>query len=228
MLQNSGWLYFLQNATYQISQALAPLQDIAKALQDSDRTNFYLVIFTALAVATTIMFGLWDRRRTNRQIRRSEDRQDDEHFERVRPWVVIEAPIAFQVVYQGNSAQPYDDYMKTPRDLPVQTVSIAFLYSNKGQRVAHNLKEIRHSAFKEFTRQEFENINEIETKMSLAPEQVQTTSLTLTMQRWVKLDKEPIYLGLRISYDNGRGRSVSGGIYKFSNIGAQIIETWYS
>ena len=65
----------------QIDQAVNALQDIAKALHDAQNVNIALVSATVSIAIVTILFGLWDMRR-----------QHKEHFERVRPWIIIEEP----------------------------------------------------------------------------------------------------------------------------------------
>ena len=89
-------MYFLQNATNQISQALNPLQDIAKALHDADQANVVLAGATIALAISTIGFGLWDRKR-----------QNAERFERVRPWITITEPRPLQVIFQSGQAMEW-------------------------------------------------------------------------------------------------------------------------
>lgn len=212
----------------QLDQAITALQSIAKALNDANNTNSELVVFTAILAFSSIAFGFMTLRKTSSQIRKAEERQEKEHFERVRPWVVVDGPVPAQVIFEDGNAIPWEDFNKYQTNLPVVKVLMQYTYTNRGIKIARDLKQIRLPKDEPFSKEVVQNEKELDVKMDLGPNQSQHTNVEIPWNRWEKLDNLPLYMGYQISYDNGRNRSTSGSIYKIFPRGSSVIETWYT
>lgn len=212
-----------------LERGVFALESIAKAIENSNQTELWLVIISLITAISSIVFGIISLKKSENQIKKSWEKQEAEHFERVRPWIVIKTPIPFQVEYD-KSTESYEVHIKRSYEEQIQakTITIAFLYSVKGQRVANNLKRLHHNAFQPFTKEEFVKMEETPLHMSLAPEQEQSFLLHIPYSDWVQLKTQPVFLGIQLSYDNGKDRSVSGGLYKLSNIGFELLSIWYT
>jgi hypothetical protein len=213
-------------------QGVDALQDIAKALHDADRTNIVLAGSTIVLAIATIIFGIFDKKRTNKQIRNSEKRADDEHFERVRPWIIIESPLPEQVVFSDETSMLWDEFNEAVRKDPSISTSIKIVkyvikFTNRGARVAKNLKKIQDFEGPLTTRQIFESKPEIDMHTDLGPTQSQNSILIFTLYEYLNLNDNPRYISYRISYGNGRTRSVSGIMYKITLDQTTQLEAWY-
>lgn len=211
-------MYFLQNATDQISNSLTPLQDISRTLNHTDTTNTYLVIFTAILAIATIGFGFWDRKR-----------QYDERFDRERPWMTIDGPTPLQVVFANNQNMSWEKFNESSgRDIPPITVKVGMRFTNTGVRPARNLKSIDWTGFNPINKETLQNGPEKDMNMDFGPNQIQHYSFDVNWNMWQNLIEQPIFFALQISYDNGRSRSYSGVIYQLTKGGYVSISSWYS
>lgn len=224
---------------YIFEQGVNALQDIAKALHDADRTNIYLVISTAILAGATIIFGILDGRRKDRQIRKSEERQDqqfkkqfqmqdDEQFERLRPWITITEPVPVQVIFQSDQAMGWDRYLQIQEQTKTPSkVRISSKFTNTGFRPARKLKKIGFARDGATTREEVENMKEDELDMDMGPDQLHYHFYDIPWESYNNSNQKPLYFILRISYENGRYRSYSGVIYKLSRTISQPVTVWY-
>lgn len=203
----------------QIDQAINALQEIGKALHDADRTNIILVCATIILAVSTIIFGIWDRKR-----------QNDERFERVRPWITIMGPTTHSVVFEDGTSRPWEEFRtrgQTDKGLPKQVILIMYL-KNTGIRPAITLRSSDIVDDKSFTREDLEKQKEKDMNMDLGPNQEQALPYLIDWKKWTESFEKPIFIGTRISYNNGRERSHSGLIYKIIPNFSELIITWYN
>jgi len=223
----------------QIDQAINALQDIARALDKADQTNTNLVSVTLLLAISTIVFGCLSVWFTNRQVARSEQKQekrfqeqlkkqDDEYFERTRPWIVISELTPTDVTYANGSNMSWEQYQKIPLSFPIVSVTLQLIYTNNGIRVANNIKKIHIGKNEIFTKEELQKETEKDHHLTLGPNHTQHGNFVMKWERWQQLDTNPFYIGYQISYDNGRGRSESGFIAKVGSFRAETLESWYT
>jgi hypothetical protein len=205
------------------------LESIAKSLENSNQTELVLVGATIATVIFTIVFGVLHYRGSKKQVEESWRRQDSEHFERVRPWIVIEGPVPAQVTLENGNKISWKRYNDTPpRDRqPISIITVIMSFSNTGERPAKNLKKTVNAVNDSFTREELEKKQEEDLHMDLGPNQLTSQTFEIPWESWRKLDEYAIFLGLRVSYDNGKTRSYSGAIFKFSSGQWESIAGWY-
>lgn len=202
----------------QIDQAINALQDIVKALHDADGVNIALVSATLSLVIVTIFFGLWDR-----------SRQNKEHFERVRPWITIEGAIPVQVIHENGDADTWNNFMETPIPNRPKITHVVYdsKFTNTGISIAHDLQVINIRKDEPITKEELQNQQEKIMHLALTPNQSRNISLKITSERWLEITTKPLYIGIQISYFNGKTRSQSGIISKVIRGQIEAVEMWY-
>lgn len=216
-----------------LEQGVSALQDIARSLENADRTNIVLAGSTIALALATVIFGILDRRKTNEHIRKSEIRADNEHFERVRPWIIIQSPLPEQAVFSDETSMLWPEFIVESRKglVPISKIKLikyAIKFTNVGTRVAKNLKKIQDFEGSTLTtRKEFENQPEEDMHTDLGPNQSQNAILIFSIDEYLNLNRKPRYVSYRISYDNGRTRSVSGIMYQITLDQVTQIDAWY-
>lgn len=210
---------------YLFERGVQALESIANSIQHPSITDWGIFI----ATIATVGVGIGSLLIAKRQIEQEGKRRDVEHFERVRPWVIIQEPLLSHVVTIDREVISIDEYNHTPKESKkkLAEIRINFRYVNMGSRVANHLHDINKDSFVPFAKAELQKEKEVDMKIALGPTQSHTKMFITSIENWLNTKEHPIYLGLQISYDNGKGKSMSGAIYKMSTEMTEIITTWY-
>jgi len=149
---------------------------------------------------------------------------------RLRPWITMDGPRPEQIILKNGDVMAYETFQKTPlQNRPdAETVVMSIPYRNGGQLVANNLKLIFLLHKTPFDRSIFETIHEEKQILPLAPNQDHYRSFVIPYSEFRKLNDQPLYVGVSISYDTEYGRAYSGIIYKIKKGANEGIDSWFT
>lgn len=202
-----------------LQQGVNALQDIVKALHDADKTNTVLVYATIALALATIIFGILDRWR-----------QERERFERVRAWLVIDGPNPIQVILPNGGKISWDlwNQSQTQYNVIPKAVVLGLKITNTGIRPAQNIREAFIEKGDLFEKDELTAVTEPDTQMDLGPNQIVYRPHEISWEKWQQMtDEKPIFVGLSITYYNGKKLCHSGTIYRLIRGQWHVIYSWY-
>ena len=149
------------------------------------------------------------------------------------PLITFDAPSPAKVHLSRGTSMSYEGWNKIPEDQRPEINSVEFWITikNIGGNTAENITALFLQKDEMFSRQDIENEKNAD-KRVLLPEldlgEFYYWNFEISWDRFVRLEKNNLFVGLLISYDKYETRNHSGIIFEIGKGGGYTMDEWFT
>lgn len=198
------------------------LNTLNKKIQDSIDTNFVIISASIAIAVIAVGLSIWQGYWLKEQVILTKN--DIKH--RQQPWLVVKPPKVLTVLFHNGMVRYYEKWVGEGANGIPEFVTFQINVKNIGHDAARNIHHRMIMGNETFSREEFEKEGTEDRINVQPPNEEFFNTIRITFEGFNKLDQNPVFVGISVSYDWNEETKYTGAIFRIERAAVNEIDSW--